>query len=87
VAVVLRVALYNAIIGGRVTDDELSTSFLENSLATAYGLTAPDTNELGLAARVFQEHLASEQNVELVQTDIALNECSLTIKMMAFTSL
>ena len=27
------------------------------------------------------------EDVELVQTDIALNECSLTIQMMAFTSL
>jgi hypothetical protein len=39
---------------------ELSASLLESFLETAYRLSAPDTDELGLAAWVCQEHLASE---------------------------
>jgi hypothetical protein len=63
-----------------------STSFPENPFETAYRLTPPDTNELGLAARVNQNHLASEQRIELVQLNVPLNEFSLTIEMMTFAS-
>ncbi len=83
-AVVLCVALYDSII--HIPNHELRTSFPQNSFETAYRLTAPDTNELGLAARINQKYLASEQQVELVETNVFLDEFALAIKMATFAS-
>lgn len=85
-AVVLCVALYDSILRICVLSHELSTSFLQNPFETAHRLTAPDTNELGLATRVSQKHLASEQGLELVEANVSLDESSLTIEVMTFAS-
>jgi hypothetical protein len=69
-----------------VKDNKLSTSLPENSFELVYGLSPPNTNELGLAAGVDQEHLAAEEQVKLVQPNIALDESSLAIDMTAFAS-
>jgi transposase len=86
-AVVLCVALYDSIVRIYVLNHELCTSFLQNPFEAACRLTPPDTNELRLAARVNQKHLASEQRIELVQPNVPLDECSLTIEMRTFASL
>jgi hypothetical protein len=65
---------------------ELSASFPKDPLELAYRVTPPNTNELGLAARVTQQHLASEKKVELVQSDIALHKGSLTVNVTPFAS-
>jgi hypothetical protein len=82
----LRVARDDSFSGIARPDDELGTPIPKNSLETGYGLTPPDTYELRLAMGFYQEHLAPEQHIELIYPNILLDECSLTIQMMAFAT-
>lgn len=82
----LRVALYDSTIRICVPNHELGTALPQNPFEMAYRLTSPDTNELGLALRVRQEHLASEQRIELVTPNVSLDEFSLSIEMITFAS-
>lgn len=79
----LRVSSRDSIVGICLENDEFSTSLPENFLEKANGLTPPNTNELGLAARIGQEHLASEQQIKLIQPNIVLDEGSLTVDVTA----
>jgi hypothetical protein len=65
---------------------ELSASFPKDLLELAYRATSPNANELGLAARVTQQHLASEKKVELVQSDISLHKDPITVNMTPYAS-
>ena len=82
----LRADSWNSIVGICSVNDEFSTSLPENFLEMADGLTSPNANELGLAARIGQEHLASEKQVKLIQPNIALDESSFTVDVMALAS-
>lgn len=73
-AVALGVTLYDPIMRVCVPSHELTTSFPENPFETDSRLTPPDTDELGVAARVNQNHLAPEQRIELVQPNVTLDE-------------
>jgi len=66
---------------------ELSTSFPKSSLEIAYGFPTPNPDELEPATRVGQEHLASENRLELVPSNVALNEASLAVNVTPFVSL
>jgi hypothetical protein len=86
-AVILRITLDDSTAGIRVKHCELGTSFPKSSLEIAYRFSTPDPDELGPATRVSQEHLTSEQILELVSPNVALNEASLAVSVTPFASL
>lgn len=83
----LRIKLDDSTVGVCSEHCELGTSFPKSSLEIADRFSTPDPDELGLATRVSQEHLASEKRLELVPPNVAFNEASLAVNVTAFASL
>jgi hypothetical protein len=66
---------------------ELGSPFPKRSLEFANRSSTPNPDELGRATRVYQDHLASEQLLELVPPNVHFDKGALAIDMTPFTAL
>jgi hypothetical protein len=84
---ILRIALHDPITSVHMKNGELGPSFPKSSLEFANSRSAPNPDELGLATGVCQDHLATEEDLELIPPNVSFDEAALAVNMTPFTSL